>query len=90
MGAWEKLFLGKDFIYSTGKYVCRASESGSGVCAEGGCSMHACAACVWARVGECPGRCVGLLSQDVGKEKETVEEQPAVGTSKRSWRDRER
>lgn len=52
--------------------------------------MHACAACVWARVWECPGRCVGLLSQDVEKEKETIEMQLAVGTSRRSWRDRER
>lgn len=31
VGAWEKLFLGKDFIYSTGEYVCGAPESGSGV-----------------------------------------------------------
>lgn len=90
MGAWEKLFLGKDFIYSTGKYVCRAPESGSGVCAEGVCSMRVLR--VYGRMGggECPGRCVGLLSQDVEKEKETTEKQRAVGTSRRSWKDREK
>lgn len=89
MGAWEKLFLGKDFIYSTGEYVCRAPEFGFGVVCRRSV-QYVCAACVWARVWECPGRCVDLLSQDVEKEKETIEMQPAVGTSRRSWRDSER
>lgn len=40
------------------------------VCAEGVCRVWVL--CVWARVWERPGRCVGLLSQGVEKEKETV------------------
>lgn len=93
MGAWGNLFLGKDFIYSTGEYVCWDQAAGfrgvalvyvlRGV-------QYICVVCVCRRVWKRIGRCVGFLNQGVEREKETMKILPAVCISTRSWLDKER
>lgn len=94
MGAWGNLFLGKDFIYSTGEYVCWDRAAGfRGValmCVLKRCEVYMYAVCVCTRAWERIGRCAGFLNQGVEREKETREILPAVWISRRSWLDRER
>lgn len=54
MGAWGNLFLVKDFIYSTGEYVCWDQAAGfrgvALVCVLKGSAVYMCCVCLHACV----------------------------------------